>query len=321
MPDISIIVPTRNRQRLLSLALRCAVGQLGVDVEVIVVDDASTDDTVATVSRLADRRVRLLRQATRGGVSAARNRGIADATGEWIAFLDDDDVWAPQKLSRQMEAAATAGRTWVYGGDVLVDEKLRVLRGAPPPTPERIMEALPKYNPVPTGASNVMVRADTLAKVGSFDPELRRTEDWDLWIRLARTGPPAWVPRPMVGYRFHGANLLEETRSIVEEPDILAARYGIPVDRAAMQRRAAWSCLRAGHRLRAARHYAQAVLMGDVRSLGRAAVALLHPAAGSDRLFGLIRGPRGAQEWRMEAQAWLDQLSREHPDPVGRSMP
>jgi glycosyltransferase involved in cell wall biosynthesis len=272
------------------------------------VDDASTDNTAQSVFDLADRGVRLLRQPYPSGVSAARNRGISEAKGDWIAFLDDDDLWAPDKLIRQLEEVTATGRTWVYAGDVNVDGSLRVLSASPPPSPEQVMAALPRYNPVPTGASNVMVRADVLEEAGPFDPELRRTEDWDMWIRLARTGPPAYVRHPLVAYRFHRTNIPVETSAIIREPDLLAARYGIQVDRAAMQRRAAWTCLRAGHRVQAVRHYARAVGMGDVRSAARAAAALVHPAAGSDRVFGLIRGGRDAR-WAEEAQIWLDELS------------
>jgi glycosyltransferase involved in cell wall biosynthesis len=309
MPDVSVVIPTRNRPGLLRLSVVSALRQRGVDIEVIVVDDASTDDTAQMLSGLGDRRVRLLRQASRGGVSATRNRGIEEASGEWIAFLDDDDLWSPEKLAQQLESVRRADGTWAYAGDVNVDEDLRVMSAFPPRTPEEVMEALPRYNPVPSGASNVIVRADVLGDVGPFDPGLRRTEDWDMWIRLARTGPPSYVPRPLVAYRFHTANIAVETRAIVEEPDLLASRYRIPVDRAAMHRRAAWTCLRAGDRRGAIRHYARAVSLGDVSSLARAAVTFVHPAAGSDRVFGLLRGSRMDDRWRMEAQAWLDELS------------
>jgi glycosyltransferase involved in cell wall biosynthesis len=321
MPDVSVVVPTRNRPHLLRLSVLSALRQRGADVEVIVVDDASTNDTAAMVSNVADRRVRLLRQASRGGVSATRNRGIEEASGEWIAFLDDDDLWAPEKLMLQLESATRAGRTWAYAGDVNVDDDLRVLSASRPPTPEQVMEALPRYNPVPSGASNVIVRADALAEAGHFDPYLRRTEDWDMWIRLARAGPPACVSRPLVGYRFHTANIAADTRAFVEEPDLLASRYGIPVDRAAMRRRAAWVCLRAGDRGGAIRHYARAVGMGDVKSIARAAVALVHPAAGTDRVFGLLRQSRTDERWSTEAQAWLDQLSRLQSTPIDHSRP
>lgn len=321
MPDISVVVPTRDRPRLLRLALVSALRQRGVDLEVIVVDDGSQGSLGGVISGLGDRRVRLVRQSSSGGVSVARNRGIREASGEWIAFLDDDDMWAPEKLVRQLEAATSRGRTWVYGGDVNVDGELRVLTGTRPPTPEQVMASLPRFNPVPTGASNVVVRSDVLAEAGAFDPQLRRTEDWDMWIRLARTGPPACVPRPLVGYRFHSANAADETSDIIREPDLLAARYGIPVDRAAMQRRAAWICLRAGRRGAALRHYARAVALGDLRSLARGAVALVHPAAGTERVFGLLPGSRQDDAWRIEAQAWLDELARVQVEPRERSAP
>ena len=310
MPDVSVVIPTRDRRRLLRLALFSVLRQRDVDVEVIVVDDASTDDSAEMVSGLADRRVRLVRHDTPRGVSTTRNSGLAEARGDWVAFLDDDDLWAPEKLVLQMESATEAGRTWAYAGDVNVDDDLRVLSAFRPPTPEQVMEGLPRYNPVPSGASNVIVRADVLAEAGPFDPDLRRTEDWDLWIRLARSGPPACVSRPLVGYRFHAANIAADTRAIVEEPDRLASRYGIPVDRAAMHRRAAWIRLRGGDRVGALRHYARAVGKGDVKSVARAAVALVHPAAGSDRVFGMLRGSRTDERWRTDAQAWLDELSQ-----------
>lgn len=310
MPDFSVIVPTHNRRQFLRLSLFSALRQRGVDIEVIVVDDASTDGTAAMISSWADRRVRLLRQTSRGGVSATRNRGIEQASGEWIAFLDDDDLWAPDKLRLQLESATRDGRTWAYGGDVNVDDDLRVLSAFRPPTPEQVMEALPRYNPVPSGASNAIVRADALAEAGPFDPDLRQTEDWDMWIRLARTGPPAYVARPLVAYRFHSANIAADTRAMVNEPDLLASRYGISVDRAAMQRRAAWAYLRAGNRGGAIRHYARAVVMGDGKSIARAAVALFHPAVGSDRVFGLLGRSRMDEVWKQNARVWLDELSR-----------
>jgi glycosyltransferase involved in cell wall biosynthesis len=310
MTDVSVVIPTRDRSDLLHLAVVSVLTQQDVDIEVVVVDDASTDDVAGVVSSLADRRVRVVRQTSPGGVSAARNRGIAETRGEWVAFLDDDDLWAPQKLALQLEAATRSSRTWVYAGDVNVDDDLRVLTASAPPTPEQVMERLPRFNPVPSGASNVLVRADALAEAGPFDAGLRRTEDWDMWIRVARTGPPAFVPRPLVAYRFHSANVAAETTAIVEEADRLAARYGIPVDRAAMQRRAAWISLRAGDRRRAIRHYARAVALGDVRSVARAAVALVHPAVGSNRLFALLPQSPTDDARRVEAQDWLDDLSR-----------
>jgi glycosyltransferase involved in cell wall biosynthesis len=309
-PDVSVIVPTRNRRVLLATALRCARAQRSVELEVVVVDDASTDGTADAVRSLGDRGVRVVSLARGSGVSAARNTGISEARAPWVAFLDDDDLWSPDKLWRQLEAAEREDAEWVYAGDVNVDDRLTVLTATPPPSPDAVLRSLGRYNPVPTGASNVVVRASALERVGGFDTHLRRTEDWDLWIRLARRRPPAAVAAPLVAYRFHRGNLIADVDAIVREPEVLAARYGIDVDRAAVLRRGAWAALRAGRRGRAAALYARAIAAGDVRSLARLGVAMLHPAVGSERVFDLLPAARGDERWRADAQSWLDDVRR-----------
>jgi glycosyltransferase involved in cell wall biosynthesis len=310
MPDVAVIIPTRGRSQLLGTTLHCALNQVGVELEVIVVDDGSTDDTAALLKRHDDDRLRVLRNDTPQGVSAARNRGIAHARSRWVAFLDDDDLWAPDKLSAQLEAAESAGRGWVYTGDVNVDRDLRVLSGAPPPPPDEVVRSLRRYNAIPAGASNVVVRADHLERVGVFDPGLRRTEDWDLWIRLARTGPPAWVPRPLVGYTVHRSGASRNMPKMIQELDLIASRYDIPIDLAAHYRWAAWSHLVDGERGAALRYYRRAVLVGDLPSLGRMVVALLSPGAARRRLRReRLRQPDSA--WSRQAQGWLEALERD----------
>ena len=304
MPLVSVIVPSHNRARLLERTLRSILAQDMTDLEVVVVDDGSSDDIASGTP--ADARVRVLRNPQPAGVSAARNRGIAAARGEWIAFCDDDDLWAPEKLARQLTAAQSTGAHWAYTGDVNVDGDLRVLSGGPPPDPDRVLDLLPRWNPLASGGSNVMIRSSVLAQTGGFDSTLRRTEDWDLWIRVARSGRPAWVCAPLVAYRFHPGNVVTNADDMVSEARELAVRHGIPVDFAAMHRRAAWASMRGGRRLQAVRHYAHAVAAGDVSSLGRAAFALAHPAVGSDRLFSLLgRDP----DWIAAAERWLKVFS------------
>jgi glycosyltransferase involved in cell wall biosynthesis len=311
-PDISVVIPTRNRRRLLALALASVLDQRGVRLEVIVVDEASTDDTVEMVRSIADPRVRLVRHAVPLGKSAARNRGIAESVGDWIAFLDDDDLWAPDKLRLQLQALRAERRAWAYTGAVNITDDHRILGGAPPRAPEEIAHSLPRVNGVPGGCSTVLVRKETLPRDG-FDGRYRLCEDWDLWIRLARSGPPAWVCAPLVAYRFHGGNAAHDPGSMVTEAAALASRHQIPVDMARMHRRAAWNALRAGRRLRALRHYGDAIRCGDWRSLGRAAVALGHPAVGTDRLFDLL----GRDEaWIARAQEWLEPLARLERNPA-----
>ena len=117
MTEVSVIIPTRNRSKLLELSLRSVLWQRSVDFETIVVDDGSTDDTPRMLRSLGDR-IRVFRHERSQGVSAARNRGIAEARGEWVAFLDDDDLWAPDKLELQLQALRRDDRRWAYAGAV-----------------------------------------------------------------------------------------------------------------------------------------------------------------------------------------------------------
>jgi glycosyltransferase involved in cell wall biosynthesis len=311
--EVTAVVPTHNRAVLLGQALASVVRQRGVELEVVVVDDGSADATAELVAGVADPRVRLVRHARAKGVSAARNRGVAEARGSWVAFLDDDDLWAPDKLASQLAAAAAAGAGWAVAGAVSVDDRLRVLTGEPPLPAETLTAELSRYNSVPAGASNVVVRADLLAAAGGFDPGLRHMADWDLWIRLGRSGPPATVPRPLLAYRLHGANATMDTAFDPREPlaelDAIIDRYGIPADRLAVDRWIAWTCLRAGRRGAALRAYLRAAREGDPKSLVRAAIGLLHPAVGR-RIYYRPFWRHGQDEaWLGEARSWLRELA------------
>src|SRR5512138_2804909 len=116
--NVSVIIPTRNRCELLSTTLRSVLRQRDVEFEVFVVDEGSTDDTPAMLLSLDDPRVQVIRHDEPLGVSTARNRGAFEARGDWLAFVDDDDIWAPEKLATQLQAAETAGRDWTYAGAV-----------------------------------------------------------------------------------------------------------------------------------------------------------------------------------------------------------
>jgi glycosyltransferase involved in cell wall biosynthesis len=309
VPQVSVVVPTLGRPAL-TLALHSALSQRGVDVEVIVVDDGSGGTAGAIVERVGDPRVRLLGHQGRRGPGAARNTGVAAARGAWVAFLDDDDLWAPDKLARQLDAVRAAGRDWVYAGAVEVDEWHRVLQAEPPIAPAEAMRQLPRRNVVPAGASNVMVHAAALSATGPFDPDLRNTEDWDLFIRLAQRGPPAAVEAPLVAVRFHSGQASLTTARLVEELDLLERRHGMLVDRPSIHRGAAWACLRAGRRREALVGYVHAVRAGDLGSVARAAVALL-PGPAQERLLRArtAHGDEPAADL-LVAQAWVDEVVR-----------
>jgi glycosyltransferase involved in cell wall biosynthesis len=308
VPDVSVVIPTHNRRERLRLTLRSALEQRDVVLEVIVVDDGSSDGTAEMIETLDDPRVLLVRHEVPLGESGARNRGISEARGTWIAFLDDDDLWAPDKLARQLEALRTTGRAWAYGGEVVIDEDLNVLYGSPPPTPEEVGVLLVRHNAVPAGASNVVVASALLARVGPFDPELRRTPDWDMWLRLIRVGPPASVNRPIVALCVHPGNMSRDMDLLFRELDVVAARHRIPVDRAMHHRWAAWSSLVDGRRRDAIRHYLRAVSAGDAASIARAVGALV-PSRFLPREPSRWRSGPDDGRWTEQARAWLAPLA------------
>ena len=304
MPSVAVIIPTHNRPELLAVTLRSVLSQRGVDLTVTVVDDGSADRHAVprVIERVGDARVHLVQHDAPRGVAAARNNGIASTSSDWVAFCDDDDVWAPEKLHSQVAAAEGDSAGWAYTGDVAIDGDLRVLNGAPPLAPVQLAAELEHYNPVPAGSSNVLVHRTVLDTVGFWDPALRSVPDWDLWVRLARHGRPAWVPQPFVGCRDHTNTITRNRHLMLKEVDIVAARHQLPVDRARHFRWAAWNSMKDGRRLEAVGHYARAIRQGDLVSLGRAAVALVYPQVTRSG------GSAPADEWTRSAQVWLDAL-------------
>jgi hypothetical protein len=302
MPDVSVIIPTLNRPALVDTAIRSALRQQGVSVEVIVIDDGSL---LAPSSALMKPDPRLTwHRKSRGGVGAARNAGIARATGTWVAFLDDDDVWAPGKLMTQLRCAVETGRQWAYGGYVDVDANLRLLGGLPPPDPDQLMETLDGHNCMPAGASNVIVRSDALARVGGFDEDLVVHEDWDLWLRLRDQGPPARAGQPLVGLRWHEGNVSYHVAAMLRYLPLIAERHGIQVDYPRHLRWAAWTALSADRRVDAARWYLAAAAHGDLSSLLRAAAACLAPRS----VWRSRQAHESLGSWALDAEEWLREL-------------
>ena len=199
---VSVVIPTRDRWPLLATTLTSALAQEAVELEVVIVDDGSASPAPATPP-FDDDRVRVVRNESSLGVARARNRGIGEAHGEWIAFLDDDDVWAPAKLRRQLEAATASEASFAYTAVIHVTAGHGTVTVAAAPPADRLAELLAAYNPIPAGASNVIVATDLVRRVGGFDPEFGHLADWDMWVRLAAAAPAADCDEPLVGYRLH----------------------------------------------------------------------------------------------------------------------
>jgi len=221
---------------------------------VVVVDDGSDDGSAEKLESFRDARVRPILRAKRGGQALALNVGIEAARGEWIAFLDDDDVWSPGKLRAQLEAAAAAGGSFVYGSMVAVDSKGQVLESFPTPPPDYVRRLLREQN-VLRCPSSVMAQAALVREVGGLDENLNELSDWDFFIRLADAGRPAACADFVVGYLVHPQNRrLREDSDVGSEFRYLAAKHAhddLPLERAGFARWVAMGHLRAGRRLRA----------------------------------------------------------------------
>jgi glycosyltransferase involved in cell wall biosynthesis len=224
MPEVSVVIPTLDRPEFVAQAVTDALRQERVALEVIVVDDGSTDPAATAGLAELDPRIRVIHHPERRGVAAARNTGIEHARGEWVAFLDDDDRWEPEKLRIQLDAAADAGASWAYAGATVIDADERIIKRDGPGEPDALRQRI--ANPVPGGCSNTVARVDLVQAVGGFDPQLSLTADWDLWIRLADREEPAVCHDFVVGYRRHADNMhLYDLDRFDAELEYIARKY------------------------------------------------------------------------------------------------
>lgn len=205
--SVSVIIPTYNAAEFLSLAIESAIKQSQPPLEIILIDDGSTDETPGIARGFGDS-VRYIRQANQG-VSSARNRGLAMARGEWVAFLDADDQFLPGKLERQLAVARQKPELdIVHSGWVLVDEAGKTLDVVEPwkDAPRLDLETWLLWKPVFPGA--LLMRTEAVRKVGGFDVSLSHAEDVDLILRMSLEGSRAtWLREPTVRYRRHGNNV------------------------------------------------------------------------------------------------------------------
>lgn len=202
MATISVIIPAYNQGHYLGEAIQSVLDQTYPDFEVIVVDDGSTDKTAQVACSFSDPRVRYIHQENRG-LSAARNTGILRSNGEYLTFLDSDDLFVADKLETLLNAMQRDPELgFVAGQAVLIDENALPLgKVFDTPLPENPAHLL-LWNPL--HVCSVLLRRDWQQKVGLFDESLQAYEDWDMWLRLARAGcRMGWVPHPVSLYRFH----------------------------------------------------------------------------------------------------------------------
>jgi len=207
---VTVVMPAYNAEDVVGEAIESVLGQTHTDWQLVVVDDGSTDRTPELVRAYADPRVRLLGIEHSGLPAVARNRGLAASESPFVAFLDADDVWRPEKLARQLALIASRPEVGLVhtGFEVLSGG---VLEPAPPPyegaSPAPQFERLALLNFIAN--SSVLLRRELLERQGSFDedPRFRGTEDYELWIRLSRDTTFDYVDEPLLVYRRSSSGL------------------------------------------------------------------------------------------------------------------
>jgi glycosyltransferase involved in cell wall biosynthesis len=207
-PLVSVIIPTHNRAELLGRAIKSVLAQTFEDFELIVVDDASTDGTPEVVAGFDDPRIRYIRLKKNSGAPTARNTGIKKSRGAFIAFLDDDDEWLPHRLELQVkkfeELDGEVGV--VYGGFYYVSQQTGKIIGKRMPAYRGwVYKNLLVENFV--GSPTLLIRRECFKRAGLFDPKLTSSQDWDMWLRIARYYKFDYVEDVVAKYYVHGRQI------------------------------------------------------------------------------------------------------------------
>lgn len=217
MPKVSVVIPSYNAMTYLPKTIESVLKQTFTDYEVLIVNDGSSDHIVEWASQITDLRVKLISQENQG-VSAARNTGIAQAQGQYIAFLDADDLWEPTKLEKQLsclEANPSVGL--VYTWTALIDQFGQPTRRVWVSHVEgNVWEQIVVDDMISNGSS-AMVRRRCFEAAGVFDPKISSSEDRDMWTRIAVHYPFAVVKEFLTLYRRHPHNTTNQRQKMIQD--------------------------------------------------------------------------------------------------------
>jgi GT2 family glycosyltransferase len=214
MPLVSVIIPAYNAERTLLATVDSVQNQTLDNIEIIIINDGSTDRTGKTIEKLNDPRIKAF-SCENGGVSVARNRGIAHTTGEFIAFIDADDLWTPDKLERQLAALKAHPEAAVaYSWTQTIDERGHWLHRYHSVFVEGDVYTEILVNNFVSNGSNVLVRREAILSVGGFDSTLKLCEDWDFYIRLAAKYHFVVVPDWQILYRQSSTSLSSKVEAM-----------------------------------------------------------------------------------------------------------
>ncbi|HEY9847722.1 MAG TPA: glycosyltransferase family 2 protein [Candidatus Caenarcaniphilales bacterium] len=232
LPLVSVIVPAYNAEAFIEQTLESVLSQTYINLEVLVVDDGSQDGTAELVASIArrDRRVLLLQQSNLG-VAAARNLAIQKSKGEYIAPIDADDIWHPQKIEKQVQCLSQAGPSvgLVYAWSVHIDEQNFISGGAAPRSLSGLVGAVYPtlvYRNFVGNASAPLIRRTCFEQVGGYNSELKAQnaqgcEDWELYLRIAEVYQFQVVPEFLIGYRQVGGSMACNGQSMAKSRQLV----------------------------------------------------------------------------------------------------
>lgn len=224
-PLVSVVIPARNAEATIGQTIESVRRQTLADFELIVIDDGSTDGTSACARGVADPRIRVC-GLPHQGLAASRNRGLERATGEFVSFIDADDLWTPDKLEKQVEALGRRPEAALaYSWTAFLDAGGRYLfpKDATPFDGEVYLDLLRYCNFVASG-SNLLVRRECASQLGGFDTSLAAAHDWDFCLRAAARWPFALVPKYQVLYRISETAMSANARQAEENCLVVCER-------------------------------------------------------------------------------------------------
>jgi len=207
---VSVIVLTYNRAHMITEAIDSVLNQTFKDFELIIVDNYSSDNTESVVKSYVDKRIRYFKNQNNGLIGINRNYGIKKSQGEYVAFLDDDDLWLPEKLKRQVELLDSNREVGLIYSDSYVingngDFRENTLFYGRKTIRGDAFSELLQFNFIPM--LTVIVRRAVLDKVGGFSLRYKISQDYDLWLRIAECYPIDFIKQPLAKYRAHGENI------------------------------------------------------------------------------------------------------------------
>lgn len=226
-PSVSVIIPAYNRANVIERAVQSVLNQTYQDYEIIIVDDASTDDTLEKLKKFKDKRIVKIRNKKNRGPAGSRNVGIREARGEYIAFLDSDDEWLPQKIEKQAQALEMASSDVgvVYTGTWrIVGDKKFFIPSSKITHKEGNVYRSYLFGKYLVYTSAAVIKRACFYKIGIFDESFPAVAEWDLWIRISKYYEFKYIPEPLVTSYFTPGSMathypinFKATRMILEK--------------------------------------------------------------------------------------------------------